>query len=87
MTWPALLVQGVATSIDALSAGFALADYTAAEAVSGGLIIAAVTLMICLLGVRVGQKAGQHLTRWTSVLGGLILIGIGISVFIRNVSW
>ena len=48
------------------------------------LIIAAVTLALCLIGVRAGQKAGQYLTRWASILGGLILIGIGLEIFIKN---
>ncbi len=84
LAWPTLLMQGIATSIDALSAGFALADYTIAQALLSGLIIAAVTLALCLIGVRAGQKAGQYLTRWASILGGLILIGIGLEIFIKN---
>ena len=85
LTWSTLLMQGVATSIDALSAGFALADYSAAEALLSGGIIAAVTLVICLIGVQLGQKAGQYLTRWATVLGGLILIGIGIEIFLKGI--
>ena len=84
LTWGALAVQGVATSIDALSAGFALAEYSFPQALMSSLIIAAVTLGLCLLGVRAGQKAGAYLTRWASVLGGLILIGIGLQIFIRH---
>ncbi len=85
LTWSALILQGIATSIDALSAGFALAEYTFLQALLSGLIIAVVTLVLCLLGVRIGQKAGQYLTRWASVLGGLILIGIGIKIFVEGV--
>ena len=85
LSWSALLLQGVATSIDALSAGFASAGYSFGQSLLSGLIIAAVTLVLCLIGVRAGQKAGQHLTRWSSVLGGLILIGIGIKIFIEGV--
>ena len=81
-----LLMQGVATSIDALSAGFALADYTPVQALLSGLIIAAVTLALCLVGVRAGQKAGQYLTHWASILGGLILIGIGVQIFIKGIA-
>ena len=85
LSWSALLLQGVATSIDALSAGFASAGYSFGQSLLSGLIIAAVTLALCLIGVRAGQKAGQYLTRWPSVLGGLILIGIGIKIFIEGV--
>ncbi len=85
LAWSTLLLQGIATSIDALSAGFALAEYTAVQTLLSGLIIAAVTLTLCLIGVRAGQKAGQYLTRWASVVGGLILIGIGIKIFIEGI--
>ena len=85
LAWSTLLLQGIATSIDALSAGFALAEYTAVQTLLSGLIIAAVTLSLCLIGVRAGQKAGQYLTRWASILGGLILIGIGLQIFIRGI--
>ena len=47
----ALLVQGVATSIDALSVGFTIADYNLFEALICVLLIAFVTLIICALGV------------------------------------
>ncbi len=77
-----LLIQGFAASIDALSAGFALAEYTPPEAFLSGVIIALVTLALCLIGIRIGQKAGQHITRWASVLAGLILIGIGLEILI-----
>ncbi len=85
LAWSALIVQGVATSIDALSAGFALAEYTFVQTLLSGLIIAAVTLALCLIGVRAGQKAGQHLTRWSTVVGGVILIVIGLEIFIKGV--
>ena len=42
----ALLLQGVATSIDALSVGFTISDYDATAALVCSLIIAAVTLAI-----------------------------------------
>ena len=71
LTWPALLMQGVATSIDALSAGFALESYSFPLTLLSGAIIALVTLLLCLVGVKAGQKAGQYLTRWSSVLAAL----------------
>ena len=77
-----LLIQGVAASIDTLTAGFALADYTPPEAFLSGVIIALVALALCLIGIRIGQKAGQHITRWAPMLAGLILIGIGLEILI-----
>jgi putative Mn2+ efflux pump MntP len=69
-----LIVQGIATSIDALSVGFTIADYGLAAAFVCSLIIAAVTLVICLAGLEIGKKAGTKLSGKADILGGIILI-------------
>ena len=79
-----LAVQGVATSIDALSVGFTISDYGPLEAVVCALLIAAVTFGICLLGVYLGKKFGTALAGKSSILGGLILIFIGLEIFITS---
>ena len=79
-----LFVQGVATSIDALSVGFTIAGYGLLRAVSSALIIGTVTLIICLLGLKIGQKAGKQLAGKASIVGGIILIGIGLEIFISH---
>ena len=81
----ALLLQGVATSIDALSVGFTIADYDAAAALVCSLVIAAVTLAICLGGLRLGRTLGMRLSGRASILGGVILILIGIEIFVKGV--
>ena len=78
-----LMVQGVATSIDALSVGFAIADYSVGMALICGLIIAIVTFVICIVGLSIGKKAGSHLAGKASILGGVILIAIGIEIFAK----
>ena len=78
----ALLVQGVATSIDALSVGFTIADFTRSEALIEALIIGIVTFVICMGGLVIGRKFGTKLAGKASVLGGVILIGIGLEIFI-----
>ena len=80
-----LLLQGVATSIDALSVGFTIADYDFLHALTASLIIAVVTFAICFAGLHLGKKAGNHLSSKADVLGGLILIGIGIEIFVKGV--
>lgn len=79
-----LLLQAVATSIDALSVGFAIAEYNALMAFCASSIIAAVTLIICLAGIKIGSKAAEKLEGKASILGGLILIGIGLEIWISN---
>lgn len=80
----ALLVQGVATSIDALSVGFTIADYGMWAALTASLIIAAVTFVICLAGLKLGKTAGTRLAGKASILGGVILILIGLEIFISH---
>lgn len=80
-----LLVQGVATSIDALSVGFTIADYGWLMALCCALIIAAVTFIVCLGGLLIGRKFGTKLAGKASILGGVILILIGLEIFITGV--
>ena len=81
----ALLVQGVATSIDALSVGFTIADYDLFAAILAALIIAAVTFVICFAGLEIGEKAGTRLAGKAGILGGVILIFIGIEIFVTSI--
>lgn len=81
----ALMVQGVATSIDALSVGFTIADLSAVAAGTESLIIGAVTFLICIAGLMIGRKFGTKLAGKASILGGVILIGIGIEIFLTGI--
>ena len=80
----ALVVQGIATSIDALSVGFTISEYNFLEALSSALIIAAVTFVICMGGLYLGRKAGTALAGKAGILGGAILIFIGLEIFITG---
>lgn len=80
-----LIVQGIATSIDALSVGFTIADYGWVMALVASLIIAVVTFAICVIGLKIGKKAGEKLAGKANILGGIILIGIGIEIFVKGV--
>lgn len=80
-----LLVQGVATSIDALSVGFAIAEYGLIMAVVCALIIAAVTFVICMAGLITGKKFGTKFSNHAAILGGAILIVIGMEIFMAGV--
>ena len=80
-----LAVQGVATSIDALSVGFTIAEYDFTAALIASLIIGVVTYVICLIGLKLGRVAGMKYASKASVLGGVILILIGLEIFIRGI--
>ena len=80
-----LLVQGVATSIDALSVGFTISEYNWLQALVCCLLIAFVTFFICVGGLLIGKKFGTKLAGKASVLGGIILLVIGLEIFITGI--
>ena len=84
LTSAALFMQGVATSVDALSVGFTIAEYGAGAACLASLIIAAVTFVICLFGLSIGKKAGTRLSWRSGLLGGGILIFIGAEILLGS---
>lgn len=85
LAFGALLVQGIATSIDALSVGFTIADYNLGMALLCAIIIAVVTFIICITGLILGKKFGTKFAGKASILGGVILIGIGIEIFVTGI--
>ena len=84
LTLSALLIQGVATSIDALSVGFTISDYNLLQSIVCALLIAAVTFVICFAGIMLGKKFGTALAGKSSIFGGAILIFIGLEIFITS---
>ena len=82
----ALLVQGIATSIDALSVGFTIAEYDFAFALAESVIIGIVTFGICQAGLVLGEKIGTKLSGKAAIAGGVILILIGIEIFVTGIA-
>ena len=80
-----LMIQGIATSIDALSVGFTISDYNAVSAVALSLIIALVTFILCVIGLFFGKKIGNAFSEGDGILGGIILIAIGIKIFLQGI--
>ncbi len=80
----ALLVQGIATSIDALSVGFTISDYNPIQAAVCALLIAAITFGICFAGILLGKRFGTALAGKSAIFGGSILIFIGLEIFITS---
>lgn len=81
----ALMLQGVATSIDALSVGFTIADYSFLPALLEAVIIAAVTFAICMLGIYIGRHFGSRFAGKAEVFGGILLILIGLEIFFTGI--
>ena len=79
-----LVIQGIATSIDALSVGFTISGYNMLEAMISCLLIGIVTFVICYAGISIGKKAGTKLAGKAGILGGVILIFIGLEIFLTS---
>lgn len=87
LTFKMLIIQAIATSIDALSVGFSISDYIFNEAIITVLIITIITLTICIPAVYIGKKFGTKLGCKSQIIGGIILIAIGLEIFISNMSF
>ena len=85
VTFLSLIIQGVATSIDALSVGFTIASYNIIDALVCVSIIAVVTFIACFAGVYIGKKFGTKLSGKASLFGGVILIAIGLEIFLTGI--
>lgn len=85
LTFGTLMVQGVATAIDALSVGFTIAEYSFMPALVCTLIINAVTFALSLVGIKIGKRFGVMLSNKASILGGAILILIGLEIWFTGV--
>lgn len=79
-----LIIQGIATSIDALSVGFTIANFTFSLALIEVIIIGIVTFFICIFGLNLGKQFGLKLANKANILGGSILILIGLEIFIKS---
>ena len=79
-----LILQGIATSIDALSVGFTIQKYTFISALIACIIIFAVTFIICIAGLIIGKTVGDKYSKRAEIIGGIILIAIGIEIFVKG---
>ncbi len=87
LSFPSLVLQAVATSIDALIVGisFVAMGLTWNGVIFGVILIGAVTFSFSFVGVFMGKKFGELLGSKAEILGGIILIGIGAKVFIEHI--
>jgi len=86
LTGRALLIAGVATSIDALAAGITLPALGVSPWLAVGLI-GLVTFAMSGAGVVLGHRAGEHLGEWAERIGGVILIGLGVKILAEHSGW
>lgn len=85
LSFSVLVIQAIATSIDALSVGLTMIAYSFSKALYEALIIGIVTFIICLIAYYIGKKGGNKLSNNAPIIGGIILIIVGIKIFISGV--
>lgn len=79
-----LIIQAVATSIDALIVGVSFAALQDVNIWTAVLLIGIITFILSLIGIFFGKKFGQLLGSRAEIAGGIILVGIGLKVFIEH---
>ena len=84
LTLKVIFIQAIATSIDALSVGFTISDYSIVEALVCVGCVALITFAICVGAVFIGKNFGTKLGNKAVLIGGIILIVIGIEIFITG---
>lgn len=78
-----LLVLAIATSIDALAVGVTFA-FLNVNILTSVALIGIITFVISFAGVIIGNKVGEYLKNYAEIVGGIILILIGISIFLEH---
>lgn len=79
-----LMIQGIATSIDALSVGFTIASYSFGMALLACVLIGIVTFVICMAGLYLGKRFGMRFAGKATVFGGFLLIAIGLEILLSH---
>ncbi len=82
-SWKMLLIQSIATSIDALTVGLVYIGKEAVEVYVTFALIAVITFGICVWGVFFGKKFGEKLKNKAGIFGGVILIALALKTIIE----
>lgn len=85
LTFRELMLMSIATSIDALAAGLALAMLNV-NILYAASVIGVITVLMSFLGALLGCKAGERYKGKAQMLGGVVLCLIGIKVLIEHLT-
>ena len=84
-TFTILLIQGLATSIDALAVGFTFMNYQILEALFAVLLIALVTAVLVSLALIFGKKLGKLFGSYAEWIGAGILLVLAIKSLVSAI--
>lgn len=81
ITYSEMMVQSVATSIDAFAVGVGFCAVNV-NIFSASATIAVTTAVLSLIAVYIGKQFGNMLGKKAEIMGGIILVGIGIKALL-----
>lgn len=81
LTYKTILLQAVATSIDAMAVGVTFAALDA-NVWTCALVIALITALCCFISLKLGSKIGLHFGPAAEAAGGVVLVIIGIKALL-----
>ena len=84
LTHRTILLQGIAVSMDELAVGVSLAAIPQIRILPALVLIGSATLVMSFCGILLGKRCGTKFGRGAELLGGLIVLGIGIKIFIEH---
>ena len=84
LSFKMLLIQAIATSIDALSVGLVFVGINYPFVILYTGIIGIITTILSLISVFIGKKFGDIFSNKAEIVGGIILIAIGLKIFIES---
>ena len=85
LTIPTILLQGIATSIDALCIGFIYLSYPIPEAMLVFGIIGVVTFALSVLATFLGRLLGKFLENWAELISGICFILVGLKILLESI--
>lgn len=83
LTFKTLMLQAVATSIDALAVGIGFAVIKV-NILNAALSIGTITFINSIIGSNLGKKFGEMFKQKAEILGGAILVSIGLKIFLEH---
>lgn len=78
-----MIVLSFATSIDALAVGISFA-FLQVKVLPSVACIGVTTCLLSILGVAIGQKFGAKYKDKATLVGGVVLIGIGLKILLEH---
>lgn len=80
-----ILIQGIATSIDALSIGFVYLSLPINSALLVFLIIGVFSFVLPIITILLGKFIGKFLEKWSSLIAGIVFIAVGLKILLEGI--